>query len=129
MENRKKLRKRFFNGDITLEDLTGDEQRYIFKYIKKMERDIQEGKDASIPTFIEVPCQKTGKNVQVPCTAKIVTGEDGLLYLGEVSEDTLIVSQYWHDQEYLRKNVEGRKNRDEREKLAVNLEPTRLGED
>ena len=129
MANRKKLRQRFFNGEAQLDELNADEQKYIFKLIRKMERDIQDGKDSGAPTFIEVPCQKTGKTVYVPCTANVIKGDDGLLYLGEVQEENLIVSQYWHDQEYLRKNSEGKRNKQEREKKAVQLKPTRLGED
>lgn len=88
------------------------------------------GKEFSVPTYKEVPCQKwPGKKVMVPVDAKIVTGEDGLLYLEEEDPKNLIVSENWKSRERGRKLADSRRKREEQEQAVIEMKPTVLGED
>ena len=130
MANRKKLRKRFFAGEVSLNDLTKDEAKYLNKYIRKMERDTTVGKEFATPTYKEVPCQKLpGKTVLVSVSAPIVTGEDGLLYVNEVADKNLIVSGTYRDRESAKKTEAARLAKETREAAVTQLAPTRLGEE
>ena len=124
MGNRKKLRRKFYNGEIKLQDLSEDDAKYLEKHIRKMQRDLQDS--GTVPTFKEMPCQKwPGKTVLVSENAVITTGEDGLLY----ADDKLIVSENWKSKESARKAAESREARKETEQAVTELKPTRLGED
>ena len=130
MASRKKLRRKFVNGEVDYNNLTADEKAYIDKFARKIERDMIAGKEASIPTYKEVPCQMLpGKNVAVPVNAKIVEGSDGLLYIDEEDPKNLIVSRNWKDRESGRRAAESRKQREETVKAVLDMEPTVLGED
>lgn len=129
MGNRKKLRRQFVNGEVKYEDLSEADRKYIDRYARRIERDMMDGADA-IPTLKEVPCQLwPGKKVLVPADALIVEDEDGLLYLGEVSEKNLIVSENYKSRERGRKMAESRRRREEEEKAVLQMKPTTLGED
>jgi len=126
MANRKKLRRKFFNGELKLADMTEDEAKYMNKYIAKLQRDTQTGKDNVIKTYKEVACQKMpGKKVLVPLDANVIKGEDGLLY----TEDKLIVSQSWKDMEADRKEKARVLAKKEKEQAVTELKPTKLGEE
>lgn len=130
MASRKKLRRKFVNGEVEYQNLTADEKAYIDKFARKIERDMTTGKETSIPTYKEVPCQKwKGKKVQVPVTANIVEGDDGLLYLNEVDPKNLIVSRNYRDRESGKRAAAARQKREETVKAVIDMEPTVLGED
>lgn len=129
MGNRKKLRRQFVSGEVKYENLSNEDRKYIDRYARRIERDMIGGEDV-MPTFKEVPCQKwPGKKVLVPADALILEGEDGLLYLGDVSEENLIVSQNYKDRESARRRAESRRNREEEEKAVIEMKPTTLGEE
>jgi hypothetical protein len=128
--SKKKLRRDFVNGKVRYEDLSEADRKYIDKYARKIERDMMAGKEAAIPTYKEVPCQKwPGKTVLVSVQANIVEGSDGLLYLEEEDPKNLIVSQNWKYREAGKKAAASRKKREEKEKAVIDMAPTVLGED
>lgn len=130
MANKKKLRRQFVNGEVNYEDLSDADKRYLDRYARRIERDMMVGKEFSVPTYKEVPCQKwPGKKVMVPVDAKIVTGEDGLLYLEEEDPKNLIVSENWKSRERGRKLADSRRKREEQEQVVIEMKPTVLGED
>lgn len=130
MANKKKLRRQFVNGEVNYEDLSDADKRYLDRYARRIERDMMAGKEFSVPTYKEVPCQKwPGKKVMVPVDAKIVTGEDGLLYLEEEDPKNLIVSENWKSRERGRKLADSRRKREEQEQVVIEMKPTVLGED
>jgi len=128
--SKKKLRKAYFDGKVQLSDLSEEDAKYILKYMNKTRQKLMEMEDYSVTTFKEVPCQKLpGKKVLVPIDSKIVEGEDGLLYLGDVQPENLIVSAAYKERESYKAHSEYLKNKEQREKDVINLNPTVLGED
>ena len=136
MANRKKLRRRFMNGEVKYDQLSEDERKYIDKFARKIERDMTIGSDLVIPTYKEVPCQKwNGKTALVPATCNVVTGEDGLLYVEEEDPKNLIVSTNWlQRQASLRAEASrarqkvAKAQQQETEKAVTDLKPIVLGE-